>query len=146
MCYSIFMQKIILHTDGGSRGNPGPSGAGYVIFDEHGATLKEGATYLGHNTNNFAEYTAVILGLKMIVEYVGETACASLTVIVRMDSELVCRQLNGIYKVKHPNIIPLYQQVCTLMVKYFPHITFEHVRREHNKHADKLSNIAMDRA
>jgi ribonuclease HI len=140
----VGMQRIILHTDGGARGNPGPSGAGYVIFDEHGATIKEGATFLGHQTNNFAEYTAVILGLKMIVEHFGKAVCKDLSVVVRMDSELVCRQLNGIYKVKHPNIIPLYQEVRTLTVKHFPHIAFEHVRREHNKHADKLSNDAMD--
>jgi ribonuclease HI len=138
------MKKIILHTDGGARGNPGPSGAGYVIFDEHGTTLKEGATYLGHNTNNFAEYSAVILGLEMIEKYFGKVACKDLQVIVRMDSELVCRQMNGIYKVKHPNIIPLYQHVRAIMLRSFPHITFEHVRREHNKHADKLSNDAMD--
>jgi ribonuclease HI len=140
------MQKIILHTDGGARGNPGPAGAGYVIFDTQGTTLKEGATYLGHQTNNFAEYSAVILGLTMIVDHFGAPACKDLHVVVRMDSELVCRQLNGIYKVKHPNIIPLYQQVRILMTNSFPHITFEHVRREHNKHADRLSNDAMDEA
>ncbi len=140
------MQKIILHTDGGARGNPGPAGAGYVIFDEHGSTLKEGATYLGHNTNNFAEYSAVVLGLEMIEKHFGKEVCKDMQVVVRMDSELVCRQLNGTYRVKNEILKTLYRAVLDRCATTFPHITFEHVRREHNKHADKLSNDAMDQA
>jgi ribonuclease HI len=138
------MKKIILHTDGGARGNPGPAGAGYVLFDEHGTTLQEGSQFLGHRTNNFAEYTAVILGLEMIKQYFGQEVTKDLSVVVRMDSELVCRQLNGVYRVKDPSMRMLYTQVQELCTSNFPHIVFEHVRREHNKHADKLSNVAMD--
>lgn len=137
------MQKIILHTDGGARGNPGPSGAGYVAFDEHGSVIVEGSKYLGHKTNNFAEYSAVVLGLEMIREHLGADQAQKTDVIVRMDSELVCRQLNGVYRVKHPVLRPLYQSVRDVM-QHFGHVTFEHVRREHNKHADRLSNVAMD--
>ncbi len=139
------LQGIILHTDGGARGNPGPAGAGYVAFAASGAVVCEGSTYIGRRTNNYAEYTAVILGLSMLIEHFGAAACRDLTITVRMDSELVCRQLNGVYRVKHPDLLPLYREVCTLVATKVPHTTFEHVRREHNTHADRLSNDAMDR-
>lgn len=138
------MQKVILHTDGGSRGNPGPAGSGAVLFDERGTVLGEVRKYLGHATNNVAEYEAVRIGLEMIKERFGDAACKHLEVVVRMDSELVCKQLNGLYRVKHPSLIPLVAALRALYTSTFPHIAFEHVRREHNKHADKLANDAMD--
>lgn len=140
------MKKILLYTDGGSRGNPGPAGSGAVLFDEHGVVLREARLYLGHATNNVAEYEAVRIGLEMIRNHFGIEGCKSLEVVVRMDSELVCKQLNGQYRVKHPSLIPLFTTLRVLYTSTFPHITFEHVRREHNKHADKLANEAMDHA
>ncbi len=144
MRYAYCMKKIIVHTDGGSRGNPGPAGSGAVMFDEHGAVLGETRLYLGHATNNVAEYEAVRIGLEMIREHFGVEGCKDIDVVVRMDSELVCKQLNGQYRVKHPSLIPLFMALRALYTSTFPHITFEHVRREKNKHADKLANEAMD--
>ena len=137
-------KHIVLHTDGGARGNPGPSGAGAVAFDEAGRTVKEGAFYLGHATNNFAEYSAVALGLEMLAKHFGKPQCKNLHVTVRMDSELVCKQLRGEYQVKEESLFPLYMRVHNLLVSTFPDVTFEHVRREENKHADRLANEAMD--
>lgn len=140
------MQKVILHTDGGSRGNPGPAGSGAVLFDEHGAVLAEARLYLGHTTNNVAEYEAVRIGLLMIRDHFATEGCKNIDVVVRMDSELVCKQLNGQYRVKHPSLIPLFMALRALYTSTFSHITFEHVRREKNKHADRLANEAMNSA
>lgn len=144
MMYDTMMKKIFLYTDGGSRGNPGPAGSGAVMFDEAGAVLGEAKVYLGHATNNVAEYEAVRIGLTMIRDHFGAEGCKLLDVVVRMDSELVCKQLNGQYRVKHPSLVPLFMALRTLYMSTFPHICFEHVRREKNKHADKLANEAMD--
>ena len=138
------MQKVYLYTDGGARGNPGPAGSGAVIFDEQGAVLGEAKKYLGHTTNNVAEYEAVRIGLRMIQKKFGAEACAGIEVVSRMDSELVCKQLNGVYRVKNEKLKPIFTAVKALCTEAFPHITFEHVRREKNKHADRLANEAMD--
>ena len=139
------MEQIILHTDGGARGNPGPAGAGAVAFDEGGRVIVEAARYLGRQTNNFAEYSAVILGLETLLAHCGAAACRTSTVVVRMDSELVCKQLNREYRVKEPTLMPLHARVCELVDAAFPHLSFEHVRRAANAHADRLANDAMDR-
>ncbi len=138
------MQKLFLYTDGGSRGNPGHAGSGAVLFDEKGAVLAETKKYLGHTTNNVAEYEAVRIGLAMVRDYVGKSACANCMLTVRMDSELVCKQLNGVYRVKDAKLIPLFSALRAFYTSTFPHITFAHVRREQNKHADRLANEAMD--
>lgn len=138
------MQKVYLYTDGGARGNPGPAGSGAVIFDEQGVVLGEAKKYLGHTTNNVAEYEAVRIGLLMLQKKFGNDACAKMEVVSRMDSELVCKQLNGIYRVKNEKLQPIFTAVKALCRDTFPHITFEHVRREKNKHADRLANKAMD--
>lgn len=137
--------KIIAYTDGGARGNPGPAGSGAYIIDEVGTVLKEAHRGFKHATNNFAEYSAVILALEEIQKLVPEEKRKEITLEIRMDSELVCKQMNGLYRVKHPGIIPLYTQVKKL-VAHFPHTKFVHVRREQNKDADRLSNVAMDEA
>ena len=138
------MKKIIIYADGGSRGNPGPSGAGSIILNEKGKVLAEVSKFLGHSTNNIAEYTAILEGLKTAKKKVGAKALKDTPVEIRMDSELVIRQLLGRYKVKHPNLKPLFAEVTALISKSFPHIMYTHVPREKNKLADALANAAMD--
>lgn len=128
---------IIIRTDGGARGNPGPAGIGVVLEDEHGKVLEEHAKFLGVKTNNQAEYEAVILGLQRAKHLKAES------VQVFADSELMVKQANGEYKVKHENIKPLYAQVRALVLE-IGHVKFKHVKRAENTHADALSNKAMD--
>lgn len=134
-----------LYADGGARGNPGPAGAGAVAFDNIGKRVIEVSDYIGETTNNVAEYEAVIRGLKNLRDAFPEGHFNHRGVIVRMDSELVIKQLRGEYRVKHPNLIPKYFEVKNLFARSFPYISFEHVPREHNKDADELANRAMDR-
>lgn len=139
------MKTVTLFTDGGARGNPGPSGAGAVILDESGKTVKEVSKYLGHQTNNYAEYHAVILGLETIKKHFGASQCKNLQVNVKMDSELICKQLNGEYQIKEETLWPLYIAVHNLQVSSFPHITYSHIPRAENSRADRMANEAMDR-
>lgn len=140
------LKHIRLHTDGGARGNPGPAGCGAVVYDDKGKTIKEASLSLGHKTNNYAEYSAVILGLETISKHFGKAQCKNLSVEVRMDSELICKQLNGEYQIKEESLFPLFIKVHNLLVSTFPNVSFMHVPREENKHADRLANEAMDRA
>ncbi len=137
-------KHYILHTDGGARGNPGPAGAGAVLYDEKGGTVKETYKYLGEKTNNFAEYAAVVLGLEMVAKHFGKNQCKDISLTVRMDSELVCRQLSGVYQVKEESLFGEYMKIHNLQVAVFPEVTFEHVPRAENKRADALANEAMD--
>ena len=138
-------KKIVLHTDGGARGNPGIAGAGAVAYDESRRTIKETSKYLGERTNNYAEYAAVVLGLEMIARHFGKPQCKTLDVLVRLDSELICKQLNNEYQIKEPSLFPLFIQIHNMRVATFPHLTFEHVPRSKNVHADRLANEAMDK-
>lgn len=130
---------VVAYTDGGARGNPGPAGAGAVIYDEAGhtelATLSE---YIGETTNNVAEYTAVLMVLQKAQELGAQV------VHIRLDSELVQRQMTGVYRVKQPHLQTLYVRIYNLS-QQFQKVTYEHVRREKNKRADELANQAMDR-
>lgn len=137
--------QFILYADGGARGNPGPAGSGAVVFDSIGKRIVEVSDYLGEATNNIAEYEAIIRGLHALVAEYPEGYFQHNELVIRMDSELVIKQLKGEYKVKHPNLIPRYMQVQNTLARSFPHVTFEHVRREFNKDADALANKAMDR-
>lgn len=138
------MKKIFIYADGGARGNPGPAGAGAVVLDPHDHVLGEYSEYVGETTNNVAEYRALIGGLITAAKlFPGETY--NLQVEVRMDSQLVIRQLEGKYKVKHPNLKPLFAQAKEFIDGYFPNITYMHVPREENTLADALANEAMDR-
>lgn len=133
-----------LYTDGGARGNPGPAGAGFVIYalnnnNEQTDKLFEDGVYLGEATNNIAEYEAVILGLQKALEL-----NASYLDVV-MDSELIVKQLNGEYKVKNEGLAQKYLQIHNLLYK-FEKVTFRHVRREFNKEADAQVNKAIDNA
>jgi len=145
-CYNPPMkkEKYIIYTDGGSRGNPGPSGAGAVIQNEKGEVLKEVTKYTGEQTNNFAEYEAIIIGLTALRRIVPEKKRADTEVEIRMDSELIQRQLSNEYQIKNENLFGQYITVHNIQVKHFPNITFVHIRREKNAHADKLANDAMD--
>ena len=126
------------NVDGGSRGNPGPAGYGVHIEREDGSIveLKES---LGMATNNVAEYSGLLAALRWAVEH-GVRALH-----VRADSELVVKQMKGVYKVKHPGLLPLYEEARSL-TRRVGKVTFEHVRREFNRDADRLANEAMDDA
>lgn len=128
---------LILRTDGASRGNPGPAAAGVVIETPGGEIAARGKLYLGVMTNNQAEYRALILGLKTVAHY-HPTA-----VRVYMDSELIVNQMRGMYKVRHPDLAPLWRKAREL-VSALPAVTFEHVPRAQNALADRLANEALD--
>lgn len=126
----------IIYTDGGSRGNPGPAGAGAVLLDGEKIVCNL-SKYLGVTTNNIAEYTALVIALEKAIEL------GFANVEVRMDSELIVRQMTGHYKVKNAGLMPLFMQARNLANR-FASFKIEHVRRENNKLADKLANDAMD--
>jgi ribonuclease HI len=129
---------LIAHTDGGARGNPGPAGYGVVIQDTKGNKVASLSKYLGHQTNNFAEYQALICAL----EYAVEHGFKALKVI--SDSELLVRQIKGIYKVKEPTLRDLHARASQLIAQ-LNWFNIEHVLRGHNRDADELANHAMDK-
>jgi ribonuclease HI len=131
------MKQMIAHVDGASRGNPGPAGIGVVLETPDHEVLREVAEPLGRTTNNVAEYTALIRCL----EEARSLGCTHLQVLT--DSELMARQINGVYKVRTPHIVPLYERAIGLL-RSFDQATVRHVRRELNKHADRLSNLGAD--
>jgi ribonuclease H / adenosylcobalamin/alpha-ribazole phosphatase len=128
---------LILRTDGASRGNPGPAAAGVVIETPRGDVAARGKLYLGVMTNNQAEYRALILGLKTVAHY------HPAGVRVYMDSELIVNQMRGTYKVRHPDLEPLWREARQL-VSALPAVTFDHVPRAQNALADRLANEALD--
>ena len=138
------METVIAYTDGGARGNPGPSGIGVYITDTHGNVLKEISESLGNATNNFAEYQAVLVALQRLKQFYGKKT-KEMQFDIRLDSELVTKQLNGEYQIKEPGLVPQYIEIHNMRVASFPHVTFTHVPREKNKEADRLANEAMDR-
>lgn len=140
------MTKIYLNTDGGSRGNPGPAGCGTVVSDEKGTVLKKASKFLGTTTNNEAEYQAVILGLETLKKMYGTDKLKNLEIVVKMDSELVCKQLNGQYQLKEEKLWPFFIRIWNLQVKDLPKIKFTYIPREQNSLADGLANEAMDGA
>ena len=130
--------RILIYTDGAARGNPGPAGAGAILRDAaDGTLLAEIAEPLGRATNNVAEWTAVLLALEE-ARRLGATH-----VDLRMDSELVARQISGIYRVKHPDLKPIHAAAMKLL-RSFEGYTVGHVPRALNKDADRLSNVAID--
>jgi len=139
-------EKIIIYTDGGSRGNPGIAGAGAFITDSAGKVLKEVSQYLGKGTNNFAEYEAVILGLQTLKKLFSKDKLKELDIEVKLDSQLIARQLSGEYQVKEETLFGQFIKVHNMQVKDFPKITFTYIPREQNKEADRLANEAMDSA
>lgn len=128
--------KLTLYADGGARGNPGHAGAGAVLFEgtKKIAVLQK---YLGHKTNNQAEYAAVVLGLTRAVEL------GASEIEVYLDSKLIVEQLSGRYRVKHPELKPLAEKAHACLQK-FQKWSFHHIPREQNYLADDLANLAMD--
>lgn len=129
-------------TDGGARGNPGPAGYGVVICDAESQIVAEIAEYIGETTNNQAEYRAVLSALEKIQELAsGEPV----RVHMRLDSELVVKQLTGLYKIKNEGLKPIYWKIRDLVMALGGQVEFEHIPRRENKRADELANEAMDR-
>ncbi len=127
----------IIYSDGGSRGNPGPSASAYIILDQNEQLITEGGVYLGVTTNNQAEYQAVYQALQKASEL-------EIKVIdFRLDSDLVVKQLNGIYKIKNRDLWPIHENIKKLEAS-FDKISFSHVRREFNQLADALVNKTLD--
>lgn len=134
-------KPITIFTDGGARGNPGPAGAGAVVYGIDGEVVSEVSKFLGVQTNNWAEYEALICALTETKKHFGPTV--SEEVAVKMDSELIVKQMKGEYKVKHPELKKQHEKVKELL-EHFSNVSFIHVRREENKIADQLANDAMD--
>lgn len=128
---------VLVYSDGGSRGNPGPSASGFVIMNAREEVLHQGGAYLGITTNNQAEYHGVRLGLEKA------RAMGAKTVDFRMDSLLVVNQLNGVYKIKNHDLWPIYERIKEL-VEDFENVKFSHVRREFNQLADGMVNKILD--
>jgi len=129
--------KLTINTDGGSRGNPGPSGIGAVLVDQKGGILKEISEYIGEGTNNQAEYTALVRALEEAKKLKADE------VSIFMDSELIVKQIKQEYKVKNKDLGVLFVKVRNLLQK-FAKWDIKHVRREKNKKADELVNKALD--
>jgi ribonuclease HI len=134
--------EILIHADGGSRGNPGPAAAGVLIEISAEKVRLLCGKYLGVNTNNFAEYHGVILGLTKALELLGENSENSV-VKFNLDSALIVNQLNGLFKLKAANLVTLFFEVRALE-KNFSSVHYKHVRREYNREADKAVNKALD--
>lgn len=132
--------KLIIYTDGASRGNPGPSSYGFTIYDQEGNLLYEEGKYIGITTNNVAEYTAVYEALKYVKENYNK---ASLNIEFFADSKLVVEQLSGRYKVKSPHLRPIIEQIKILSVQLGGAI-HTHVPRAKNTEADRMANLALD--
>ncbi len=132
-------QKLIIFSDGGSRGNPGPAGCGAVVYNSKRKIIAKIGQYIGINTNNQAEYRALILGLERAKKL------KAIEVLCYLDSELVVKQLNREYRVKDKNLEPLFIKIHNLTLG-FKSVTFKHIRREKNKEADRLVNLVLDKA
>jgi ribonuclease HI len=131
--------KLVVHVDGGARGNPGPAAAAAVASGPEGGVLEEASEYLGEATNNVAEYRAVLLGLGLA------RSLGAREVEVVNDSELVARQIGGQYKVKHAGLKPLFVETMKAL-RGFDRWSVRNVRREQNERADELVNEELDRA
>jgi ribonuclease HI len=128
---------LVINTDGGARGNPGPAGIGLVIKNETGDLQYSFGGYIGETTNNVAEYSALIKALEESHNLGGTD------LRINMDSELIVKQMTGVYKIKEPTLQELAGKVIKLL-KHFNSYSFVHVRRELNKEADALVNQALD--
>ena len=129
--------RLIVYSDGAARGNPGPAGIGAVVLDQDGEVVAEVAEGIGIATNNVAEYRAALAGLEAARE------AGAWSVDLRADSRLLIEQLAGRFRVKNPTLVRLHQQVRDVL-RGFDEVSFEHVRREKNRHADRLANQGVD--
>ena len=133
------IEKVVVHVDGGARGNPGPAAIAAVAADAAGDVVREASEFIGNTTNNVAEYRALLLGLELAEEL------GAREVEVVNDSQLVARQVGGQYRVKHAGLRPLYLEVMSALAR-FDRWSVRDVRREHNERADELVNEALDEA
>jgi ribonuclease HI len=131
------ISEVVLFTDGASRGNPGLAGAGVYITDTGGKKLIEKSLFLGKTTNNVAEYRALIIGLEEVIKINPSR------VTVKMDSELIVKQLNGEYRVRNPGLLPLYKEAVE-RIEQIKGIRVRHIPRDENREADRLANRAID--
>ena len=131
-------ERLTLNFDGGSRGNPGPSGIGFVLSAADGTPLVAKGKFIGQATNNIAEYKSLIAGMQEALKL------GASKILIRGDSELIVKQMRGEYRVKNPGLRELYEQAQEVLSK-FEHATFEHNLRHKNVLADKLANLAMDK-
>ena len=136
-------EKLIIYTDGGSRGNPGPAAIGVVLADATGQPMKRYSKPLGVRTNNEAEYEAVLFALSKARALFGKEKIRAMDVEVRMDSELVCRQLTGEYKIEEEHLWPYFMKIWNTRLD-FGRLSFRHVPRGENREADRLVNEALD--
>lgn len=132
--------KLVIYTDGASRGNPGPASYGFTIADESGCLLHEEGEYIGVATNNVAEYTAVLQALKKTAEKFSGN---NLQIELFADSKLVAEQLSGRYKIKSPRLKPLIGQIQILAL-HLGGVIYNHIPRSQNLRADQLANLALD--
>lgn len=143
------MSKLIIYTDGGSRGNPGPAALGVVVYkqrlgDGNGwEFVKQYNEYLGEKTNNEAEYQAVVFALKKVKQLFGKNKTKEIDIEFRSDSELVVKQLNGEYKLKDPKSKDFFLEIWNLKIGY-KNVIFKSIPREENKEADRLVNEVLD--
>ncbi len=137
--------NYLIHTDGGSRGNPGPAALGFAIYDMQGHVIKKQGEFLGTATNNEAEYRAVISALKKLKALIGKEKAKKADVLIRADSELMVKQMTGKYKVEHPTTQQFFIQIWNLKLD-FKSVSFEAIPREENKVADAMVNEALDEA
>lgn len=133
--------KIIIYTDGASRGNPGPASYGFTISGQNGKLLYEEGKYIGIATNNVAEYTAVLQALKTIKEKIAKNGPVNIELFA--DSKLVVEQLSGRYKIKSPHLKPLIEKIKVLSLE-LGGVIHGHVPRDKNTEADRLANLALD--
>lgn len=136
-------RNVIVFTDGGSRGNPGPAAVGVVVYDAQMNVLKKEGECIGETTNNEAEYSALLKALKIVKALVGKNHSKETKVEVRSDSELLVRQMRGEYKIENKRIQELFLGAWNLKVE-FQGVTFVNIPREQNKEADSLVNEALD--
>ena len=130
-------EKVFIYTDGASRGNPGDASLGFAVYDSDNKEVFSYAKALGTQTNNYAEYMAVVEALNFSVENKVQN------LVVRSDSQLLVRQIQGQYKVKSPGLKPLFME-CKGLISQLPNFEIEHVRREDNVKADELANHVLD--
>jgi ribonuclease HI len=128
---------VVVYSDGGSRGNPGPSAAGYVILNGRDEVIAQGGMYLGITTNNLAEYQGLLLGLEKAFELQARV------IDFRLDSLLVVNQMNGIYRIKNRELWPVHERIRELLTQ-FDRVTFTHIRREFNQLADGMVNKILN--
>ncbi|MCA9362345.1 ribonuclease HI family protein [Candidatus Kaiserbacteria bacterium] len=137
------MERVTIFIRGASRGNPGPAAIGAQLVNVEGTVLKEVSQAIGNATNDFAEYQAVVSGL-MAAKELFEKKTKEMLFELKLDSELVKKQLNAEYQIKDPGLVPFFIEIHNLRVAHFPNLVLTHVRREFNKGADRLVNEALD--